>query len=70
MFVREEREGGEVDEGAAGVGVEKVEAEVVADSFEAERGEVYMRVAEYNRIINKQQNHLTMDADSDYRYIL
>ena len=68
MFFREEREGGEADEGAAGV--EKVEAEVVADSFEAERGEVYMRVAEYNRIINKQQNHLTMDADSDYRYIL
>jgi len=62
--LREEREGEAVEEEGEIDQLHLVQGEV--DNFQADKGEVYMRVAEYNRIISKQAQ-VTMDADSDYR---
>ena len=56
---REEREEEEEERGE-----EEGEEEEEGEGFERERSEVYVRVGEYNQLMNKNNYNM----DSDYRY--
>ncbi len=58
---REDREGEEEEEREE-EGVEEEEEE--GEGFERERSEVYVRVGQYNKLMNKNSYNM----DSDYRY--
>ncbi len=60
---REDREGEEEEEREE-EGGEEEEEEEEGEGFERERSEVYVRVGQYNKLMNKNSYNM----DSDYRY--